>query len=69
MARNELDKAKRLRITWVKSSIGYPKGQKATVQALGLRKLGAVVEHENTPVIRGMIEKINHLVVCEPLDD
>ncbi|MDM8519634.1 50S ribosomal protein L30 [Anaerolineales bacterium HSG6] len=52
-----------LRITLVKSAIGYSKRQKGTVRALGLRRLGQTVEHKNTPVIRGMITKVSHLVV------
>lgn len=56
---------KKLRITWVKSSIGYSKRQKATIRALGLRRLGDSVEQEDTPVIRGMIDKVSHLVELE----
>jgi len=58
---------KRLRITWVKSSIGYSKRQKATIRALGLRRLGDSVEQEDTPVIRGMIDKVSHLVEVEEI--
>jgi large subunit ribosomal protein L30 len=54
-----------LRIKWVKSSIGYPKDQKATIRSLGLRKLQQTVEHEDQPVIRGMIRKVRHLVEVE----
>ena len=56
---------KRLRITWIKSSIGYSKRQKATIRALGLRRLGDSVEQEDTPVIRGMVDKVSHLVEVE----
>ena len=55
----------KLRITYTKSSIGYNAKQRATVQALGLRKLHQVVEHADTPVIRGMITKVSHLVRVE----
>ncbi len=55
----------KLRITWVKSAIGYKKNQKATIAALGLRKLGQVVEHDDTPQIRGMIFTVQHLVKVE----
>jgi large subunit ribosomal protein L30 len=55
----------RLRITWVKSGIGYSKRQKETIRALGLRRLGASVEQADTPAIRGMINKISHLVQVE----
>ena len=52
----------KIKIQLVKSPIGYDKSQKATVQALGLKRIGSVVEHEDTAPIRGMIKKIEHLV-------
>jgi large subunit ribosomal protein L30 len=52
----------RLRISWQKSAIGYGGDQKRTIQALGLRRLGHSVEHEDTRAIRGMINKVRHLV-------
>ncbi len=55
-------KVKMLSITWVKSSIGYSERQKGTVRALGLRRLGQSVQHKDTPVIRGMIDRVSHLV-------
>jgi len=55
----------KLRIKWVKSSIGYPKDQKATIKCLGLRKLQHTVEHEDHPALRGMIRKVSHLVEVE----
>ncbi|MBN2043407.1 MAG: 50S ribosomal protein L30 [Anaerolineales bacterium] len=58
-------KNRTLKITLVKSPIGYTKRQKGTVSALGLKKLNQTVEHEDTPVIRGMIHKISHLVQVE----
>ncbi|MBC7248796.1 MAG: 50S ribosomal protein L30 [Anaerolineae bacterium] len=61
-------KQKKLRITYVKSSIGYSARQKATIRALGLRRLGDVVEQDDTPVIRGMIQKVQHLVQAEEID-
>jgi large subunit ribosomal protein L30 len=57
----------KLRIKWVKSSIGYPKDQKATIQALGLRKLQHTVEHDDQPALRGMIRKVSHLVEVEEI--
>ena len=54
-----------LKITLVKSPIGYTQRQKGTVKALGLKKLNQTVEHDDTPVIRGMINKISHLVQVE----
>jgi large subunit ribosomal protein L30 len=53
---------KQLRITWVKSSIGYSQDQKATIRALGLRRLGHSVLQPETPSIRGMVQKVSHLV-------
>jgi large subunit ribosomal protein L30 len=56
---------KSLCITLVKSPIGYSRRQKATLRALGLRRLGDVVEQADTPVIRGMVNKVSHLVSVE----
>ena len=58
-------KKKTLKITLVKSPIGYSKRQKGTVSALGLKKINQTVEHDDTPVIRGMIFKVSHLVQVE----
>lgn len=55
----------KLRITYHKSTIGYTERQKATIKALGFRKLNQTVEREDTPAIRGMINKISHLVYVE----
>ena len=49
-------------MTYRKSSIGYARDQKATVAALGLKRLHQTVEHEDTAPIRGMINKVRHLV-------
>ena len=54
--------SKTLNVTLVKSAIGYAENQKKTVRALGLRRLGQTVQHQDTSVIRGMINKISHLV-------
>lgn len=59
----------KLRITWVKSAIGYNKKQKATIAALGLRKLGQVVEKPDTPQVRGMVFAVRHLVKCEEVKE
>jgi large subunit ribosomal protein L30 len=56
---------KTLKVTLVKSGIGYSARQKNTVRALGLRRLGQTVEHDDTAVIRGMINKVSHLVKVE----
>lgn len=63
MAKN--DEGKMLKLTLVRSPIGYPKQQKATVRALGFHHLHQTVEHKDTPVIRGMLNKIIHLVKVE----
>ena len=59
---------RKLRITWVKSGIGYPQSQKGTIRALGLHRLGESVEQADTPVIRGMVAKVSHLVQVEEID-
>ena len=51
-----------IKIKQFKSRIGAPANQKRTLDALGLRKLNHVVEHEDTPSIRGMVNKVKHLV-------
>jgi large subunit ribosomal protein L30 len=55
----------KIRITQVKSKIGKPEKQKRTLEALGIRKLNHSVEHEATPQILGMVNKIRHLVIVE----
>lgn len=62
---NKTSKDRPLKITLVKSPIGYSKRQKGTVQALGLRRINQTVAHEDSPVIRGMINKIRHLVTVQ----
>ena len=54
--------SKTLNVTLVKSAIGYTESQKKTVRALGLRRLGQTIQHQDTPVIRAMINKVSHLV-------
>lgn len=56
---------KKLRITYVKSAIGYSIRHKATIQALGLRKLNQSVIQDDSPVVRGMLAKVSHLVQVE----
>lgn len=51
-----------IKIQQVKSRIKCPQVQKSTLDALGLRKMNAIVEHEDVPTIRGMINKVKHLV-------
>ena len=55
----------KLRITWVKSSIGYAEVQKRTLKALGFRRLNETVTHEDCASIRGMINKVRHLIKVE----
>lgn len=57
-----------LRITYSKSAIGYTVRQKATVKALGFKHLYETIEHEDTPAIRGMINKISHLLTVEEVE-
>ena len=52
----------KIKIKQVRSRIGKPKDQKRTLDALGLRKMNAVVEHNATPQILGMVKKISHLI-------
>ncbi len=56
---------KLVRVTLVKSPIGYEVSQKRTVKALGLRKLNQTVEHKDSPSFRGMVAKVNHLLLVE----
>jgi large subunit ribosomal protein L30 len=55
----------KIRVTQVRSTINRSKRQKATIQALGLKRLNVPVEHEATPQILGMIRKVDHLVRVE----
>ncbi len=55
----------KIRITQVKSRNGMPERQKRTLDALGIHKLNHSVEHEATPPIMGMVEKVRHLVKIE----
>ncbi|ASS89829.1 MAG: 50S ribosomal protein L30 [Bacillaceae bacterium] len=57
--------AKKLAITLKKSVIGRPEDQRITVKTLGLRKLHQTVVHNDNPAIRGMINKVSHLVKVE----
>ncbi|MBS4210558.1 50S ribosomal protein L30 [Bacillus sp. N9] len=57
--------AKKLAITLTKSVIGRTEGQRETVKALGLSKLHQTVEHDDNPAIRGMINKVSHLITVK----
>lgn len=52
----------KLRITWVKSGIGYAQDQKRTLRSLGLKRLNQSVIHDDSAAIRGMVLKVRHLV-------
>ncbi len=58
----------KLRITYSKSAIGYTVRQKATVKALGFKRLYETIEQEDTPAIRGMINRISHLLTVEEVE-
>ncbi len=60
--------AKQLKITWTKSFIGYPQTQRLTIKSLGLKKLNHSVVKEDSPQIRGQIDKVKHMVLVEELD-
>ncbi|NIN34112.1 MAG: 50S ribosomal protein L30 [Gammaproteobacteria bacterium] len=55
----------KLRITWVKSGIGYSEDQKKTLKALGFHRLNQSVVHDDSRSIRGMINKLRHLIKVE----
>ena len=55
----------KLRITWIKSGIGYEESQKKTLSSLGFHRLNQSVVHEDTSSVRGMINKVRHLVKVE----
>ncbi|NLF36738.1 MAG: 50S ribosomal protein L30 [Clostridiaceae bacterium] len=65
MAKKEAEQAKMLKITLVKSTNSSIKKHQATVEALGLRKIGQTVEQKDNEKIRGMVQKVQHLVKVE----
>ena len=58
-------KTGKLKVKWVVSFIACPKDMRATIRGLGFRRMQQVVEHDDTPSIRGMLHKVRHLVVVE----
>jgi large subunit ribosomal protein L30 len=58
---------KKIKITQIRSGIGRPLRQKRTLAALGLRRIRHTVEHEATPQILGMVNKVKHLVISEEI--
>jgi large subunit ribosomal protein L30 len=65
MSSKKEPKEKIVRVTLVRSAIGYSKEHKATVKALGFKHLHQTVEHVDSPTLRGMLYKVAHLVVVE----
>jgi large subunit ribosomal protein L30 len=61
MVRKKKD-VNRLRIQYFRSAVGRPAAQKRVVRGLGFRRLNQVIERPDTPEIRGMVDKVNHLV-------
>jgi large subunit ribosomal protein L30 len=59
----------KLRVTWVKSGIGYSEDQKRTLKALGFRRLNQSIVHEDSASLRGMVNKVRHLVKVEAEGD
>ena len=59
----------RLRITYKKSAIGYPQRQKDTIRSLGFHRLNSTLEKDDTPSVRGMVQRVAHLVTVEELPD
>ena len=55
----------KIKVKLIRSSIKRPQNQKRTLKALGLKRIGQVVEHEDSPNILGMIDKVKHLVETE----
>jgi len=68
MSKAGVKKEKMVRITLVRSPIGFTKRHKATIRALGLRRLHQTVEHVDTPTLRGMLYLVDRLVVVEKQD-
>jgi large subunit ribosomal protein L30 len=62
---NKANDERRVKVTLVKSTIGFNKDQEKVVTGMGLRRLGHTVELADTPAIRGMIHKVRHLVTVE----
>ena len=58
-----------LKITWTKSCIGRPQYQRKVINSLGLKRLHHTVIHGDTPTIRGMVNKVNHLLAVEEIQE
>lgn len=68
MSKPDEESQKVVRITLVKSAIGYSVRHKATIRALGLHRMHQTVEHVDSPSLRGMIYQVNHLVEVEEVN-
>ena len=60
---------KKIKVTQIRSTIGRKEDQKRTIQALGLGKINRSKVHDHTPSIKGMIEKVKHLVVVDDINE
>jgi large subunit ribosomal protein L30 len=69
MPRSKTSETKIVRITLVRSPIGYSKRQKNTVRALGLRRMNQTVEQKDSPTLRGMLAKVSHLVEVQEVSE
>ena len=61
--------SRKIKITLIKSPIGNTERHKQTVRALGLHRIGQTIEQPDTPAIRGMLSKVNHLVTVEAQEE
>ncbi len=59
----------KLNVTWVKSGIGYSRNQRRTLEALGFKRLNQIITHDDSSSIRGMLDKVRHLVKVEEKAD
>jgi large subunit ribosomal protein L30 len=59
----------KITVTWKKSTIGFPQDQRGTIAGLGLKRLHQTVEHDDTPAILGMVNKVRHLVEVSAVED
>lgn len=68
MSPKKRKRVKHLRLTYVRSAIGYSKRQKGTIRALGFHRLGETVVQPDTPPIRGMVDRVRHLVSVQEIE-
>ena len=59
----------KIRISWVRSQIGYAQDQRRTIRALGFTRLNQTIEREDSPTLQGMLHKVRHLVSVEPAQE